>query len=165
MDIRSPLVAHQEPAVPREPRQRTLHLPPVPPQSLADIFPPPCDAALDAASSERPTASGKVVDLVGVQLLGSLARPAPAGTLDRPDSVYQLLEDLGVVHVGGGEHHGEGHAVAVGQEVVLRAGLTPVGGVGADRFTPPFGGYRISPANRGFLGRARQDSNLRPSDS
>jgi hypothetical protein len=55
-----------------------------------------------------------VVGLVCVQLLGSLARTAPAGTLDRLDGVHQLLEDLGVVHVGGGQDHGEGNAVAVG---------------------------------------------------
>jgi hypothetical protein len=69
-----------------------------------------------------------------------LAGPAFGGALDRPGAVHHLLEGLGVVYVGGGEHHGEGDAVAVGQEVVLGAGFAAVGGVWPDRFAPLFAG-------------------------
>lgn len=83
--------------------------------------------------------------LVGVPLLRPPAGPTFPGALDRPDGVHQILEDLGVVHVGGGEHRGEGKAVAVGQEVVLGAGLAAVGGVWPDRFAPLFAGTLAEP--------------------
>jgi hypothetical protein len=140
VDIRSSLVAHQEPAVPCQPRQRALHHPPVPPQSLAGVFSSPRDAALDAATAQIFSTAWIVVGLVCVQLLGPLAWSTPARALDRSDCVHQLLEDLRVVYVGGGEHHGEGNAVAVGQNVTLGAGLAPVGRIGPDRFAPLLAG-------------------------
>jgi hypothetical protein len=146
VDIRSSLVAHQEPAVPCQPRQRALHHPPVPPQSLAGVFSSPRDAALDAATAQIFSTAWIVVGLVCVQLLGPLAWSTPARALDRSDCVHQLLEDLRVVYVGGGEHHGEGNAVAVGQNVTLGAGLAPVGRIGPDRFAPLWRARSPSPS-------------------
>jgi hypothetical protein len=50
VDIRSSLVAHQNSAVPRQPRQRALHHPPMPSEPLAGVFPSPSDAALDPST-------------------------------------------------------------------------------------------------------------------
>jgi hypothetical protein len=140
MDVPSPLVAHQESTVLRQPRQRALHHQSVPPQPLAGVFSSPSYAALDAAAAQNPSTAPEVVGLICVELLGSLAWPALSRTLDRFDGVHQILEDLRIVDIGGGEHHGEGNAVAIGQEVVLRARLTSVGEIGADRFAPLLAG-------------------------
>jgi hypothetical protein len=88
MDIRSPLVAYREPAVPRQPRQRALHHPPVTAQSLTAVFPSPGDAALDAATAQTLPTAREIVGLVGVQLLGPPAWSASSGMLDRRDGVY-----------------------------------------------------------------------------
>ena len=140
VDIRSSLVAHQKPAVPRQPRQRALHHPPMPSEPLAGVFPSPGDAALDAATAQNFLAAREVVGLICVQFLGYLAWPTPAGTLDRSDGVHQCLKDLGVVYVGRSEHHSERNSVAVGKEVVLGAGLTTVGGACPDSLTPLLAG-------------------------
>jgi hypothetical protein len=80
----------------------------------------------------------EVVALVGVDFLGPLARPSLAWSSDRFHGVHEFFENYGVVHVGGREHHSEGHAVAVGQEVTLGAGLPTVGRIQAYCVAPLF---------------------------
>jgi hypothetical protein len=79
VDVGPPLVAHLQPPVAVQPRKRPLHDPPVSPQLLARLYAAPGDAALDAPLPERLPAAGKVVALVGVQLLRALPRPRPRG--------------------------------------------------------------------------------------
>src|SRR5215211_4250805 len=80
VDVVPPLVAHRKPTVARKPRQRTLHHPPVPSELLARVDPPAGDAGGYAPLPERLPAAREVVCLVGVQLRGTLARPAGAPT-------------------------------------------------------------------------------------
>lgn len=142
MDIRSSFVAHREPTVAREPGERALHDPPVMTELLARIDPPPCDARLDAAPSERFAAPREVVALVGVQLRGALARPSRSTrrTLDRLDAVHEPFEDLGVVDVGGGERYGERDAPSVRNKVALRARFAAIRRVLSDLLAPLLAG-------------------------
>ena len=97
VDVRPSLVRYRQPAVPRQPRQRALHHPPVPPQPLAALLALPGYPALDAALPQSLTALLGVVALVGVQLRRAFARATPAGVFVRRDGVHQVLEDVGVV--------------------------------------------------------------------
>src|SRR5687767_61103 len=98
------------------------------------------DAAEDAASAEVAATPARVVRLVGVELVGPAARAAWPRTLDRRHRLRYVLEDGAVVDVGGGEVDGQRDAVAVDQEVALRARLAPVGRVRAGIFAPLFDG-------------------------
>src|SRR5215207_2811483 len=81
MDVVAPLVADREPAVLRKPGQCALHHPPVPTQLAAALYALSCYAALYPALSQGSFAFSIVVGFVGMQLLGTLPRPSPTGTL------------------------------------------------------------------------------------
>ena len=82
VDVGSPLVAHLQPSVAIDPRQRPLHHPPMPSQSLAGFDASPGDARSYAPLPERLSTAPEVVGLVGVQLLRALGRSAPARLAD-----------------------------------------------------------------------------------
>src|SRR5829696_5057498 len=67
VDVVPALVAHREPPVPRQPRQRALYDPPVPAQPLAGIDPAPSDARLYTPLPQGFATAGEVVGLVGMQ--------------------------------------------------------------------------------------------------
>src|SRR5215210_2486541 len=119
VDVIAPLVADREPSVLRQPRQCPLHHPPVSSQLLAALYALPGYATLDIPLPQGPSALLVVVGLVGVQLLGTLPRPA-TGALYGLDAIHQLLEDHRVVGIGGGEHHAERDASPVRNKVALR---------------------------------------------
>src|SRR5215218_8573824 len=123
VDVVPPLVAHRKPTVARKPRQRTLHHPPVPSELLARVDPPAGDAGGYAPLPERLPAAREVVCLVGVQLRGTLARPAGAPTrlADRRNGVHRLHQHLRVVDVGSAEDYRERDAPSVRNNVALRA--------------------------------------------
>jgi hypothetical protein len=76
-----------------------------------------------------------VVGFVGVKLLGSLPRSA-ARTLDRPDAVYEVLEDHRIVYVRGGEAHCERDARSLEHKVALRARLSLIRRIRAGSRSP-----------------------------
>ena len=77
MDVVAPLIANCEPAVLRKPGQCALHNPPVTSQLLAALYALSCYTALYPALSQGSFALFVVVGFVGMQLLGTLPRPAP----------------------------------------------------------------------------------------
>ena len=91
MDVGSPLVAYLF-----KRRQRVLHHPTIPPQLPATLFALPSYPALGTAPPQGLSALLGIVGLVGVQLLGSLARSTPWAT-DRRYGVHYLFEHLRVV--------------------------------------------------------------------
>jgi hypothetical protein len=135
IDVRPPLVANSESAVPGKPCQRSLYHPPVAPKLLTAVYSSPCDPRRDPSSTQGPTAAREVVALVSVQFLGPLARSSPR-TLGGLDSIHQLLEHQRVMDVGSGEHYSEGYAVTIGHEVALAAGFAAIRRVPSDCFAP-----------------------------
>lgn len=93
MDIIPTFVADRKPAVLGEPCQRTFYDPPMPAQFLGAFHALSGYAPFYAPLSERPSALGVVVSLVGVQLLGALARSA-ARLSDRRDGIYGFFQEL-----------------------------------------------------------------------
>src|SRR5215207_7609480 len=124
MDVVAPLVADREPAVLRKPGQCALHHPPVPTQLAAALYALSCYAALYPALSQGSFAFSIVVGFVGMQLLGTLPRPSPTGTLDWLYGVDELLEDHRVVDVCCAEHYRQRDAPSVRNKVALGALLS-----------------------------------------
>jgi hypothetical protein len=124
MDVVAPLVADREPAVLRKPGQCALHHQPVSSQLLAALNALPGYAALDTALSQRSFAFSIVVCFVGMQLLGTLPRSAPTGTLDGLYGVDEFFEDHRVVDVCCAEHHRQRDAPSVRNKVALRTLLS-----------------------------------------
>jgi hypothetical protein len=140
VDIRPSLIAHRQPAIPTQPRQRTLHHPPVPPQSLARVDSASGDAWGYAPLSECLSATWEVIAFVGMQLLGTLPRPArtPARLLDGLDAIHSLLQDLRVVDVCGCEDYRQRDASSVRHKVALRARLSLIRRIRTGSLAPLF---------------------------
>ena len=125
-----------------EPGKGPLDNPAVATKLLAGLDPAPGDAALDAALAQVGPTTREIVALVRMQLVGPLAW-STARPLDGFDGFDQVFEDDRVMDVGRGEPNCEWDALAVDQDVPLRAGFATVGRVGADllvRTAPLFAG-------------------------
>src|SRR5215211_1237683 len=142
VDVIAPLVAHRQPAVAIQPRQRALHHPPVSSELLAGVDPTAGDARGYAPLPERFSAAGEVVGLVGVQLRGTLARPAgvSARLANRRNGVHRLLQHLGVVDVGGAEDYRERDAPSVRNNMALRSRFSLIRRIRAGSLAPLFAG-------------------------
>src|SRR5215210_1989773 len=139
MDVISALVAHLQPTVAVHPRQGSFYDPPVSPQLLAGF-----DASAGYPRGYAPlpqglAASREVVGLVGMQLLGALARPA-TGLLDRLDGIHGFLLDLGVVDVCSRVDHRQRDASSVDHNMALRALFALIRRVRAGLLAPPGAG-------------------------
>src|SRR5215211_3880504 len=142
VDVIAPLVAHRQPAVAIQPRQRALHHPPVSSELHAGVDPTAGDARGYAPLPERFSAAGEVVGLVGVQLRGTLARPAgvSARLANRRNGVHRLLQHLGVVDVGGAEDYRERDAPSVRNNMALRSRFSLIRRIRAGSLAPLFAG-------------------------
>ncbi len=104
-----------------EPCERALHNPSVTPQFLAAFDASPSDTRCDAPlAKSRPIGFG-VVPLVSVHLVRSLAGSA-SSPLEGRDSIYHLLQHLGVRYVSSRTLQGEGYAPSLYHKMALRAG-------------------------------------------
>ena len=142
VDVIAPLIAYREPAVTGEPGQCALHHPSVPSQPLARVDPAPSDARLYAPLPQGLAAAREIVALLGVQLLRTLARPAPTamGLLDRLDGVHGLLQDRRVVDVGGREDYRERDAPSVRNNMALRSRFAFIRRIRPGLFAPLLAG-------------------------
>ena len=136
MDVISPLVAYLKPPISVHPRQSSFYDPPVSPQPLAGLDASPGYPRGYAPLPQGLPTSGEVIGLVGVQLLGALARPATR-PLDRFDGIHNLLQDLGVVDVCSRVDHRQRDASSVYHNMALRALFALVCGVPASFLAPP----------------------------
>jgi hypothetical protein len=121
MDVLSALVAYLQPPEAVHPRQSSFHDPPVSTQLLAGFDASPGYPRGYAPLPQSPAASREVVGLVGVQLVGTLARASTMGLANRRYGVHGFIQSLGVVDVGGRVDHRERDAASVDHNVALRA--------------------------------------------
>jgi hypothetical protein len=100
-DVRAALVSNGQTAKLAQPCQCALHNPTVPPQPLARVHPPASNTGSDSPSPQiRPTA-GKVVRLVGMDLLGPSAWSPRSLSAHRRNGAEEHLEDPAVVTFAG----------------------------------------------------------------
>ncbi len=142
MDIVASFVAGGQAAELEDPGDRPFGDPAVATEPLLRLDALAGDPVEDAPLLEVGVAAWDVVGLVGVQLARSDPW-TPARTLDRLDQLDDCLEQGAVMVVGGGVPSAQRDAVAVDQEVVLRAGLAPIGRV-RPGFGPPFLARRLA---------------------
>src|SRR5215204_3303666 len=121
MDVVSALVAHLQPPEAVQPRQSPLHYPPVSAQLLPGFDAPPSYPRGYAPLPQGLAASRKVISLVGMQLVGSLARTPTRRLADRFDGIDCLFQYLGVVNVGSRVDHGQRDASPIYHNMALRA--------------------------------------------
>jgi hypothetical protein len=81
-------------------------------------------------------ASGKVISLVGMQLVGSLARTPTRRLADRFDGIDCLFQYLGVVNVGSRVDHSQRDASPIYHNMALRALLSLICRVRAGLLAP-----------------------------
>jgi hypothetical protein len=132
VDVGTPLVADRQPTHLVQVRERALHDPAVSPQTCARVHAAAGDPGESAASAERAPGLREVVRFVRVQLGGPAlrsSRPAP----HRTHGVDQLREAGDLVAVRRREELGERDALAVGDEVALRARARSVRRIGPGR--------------------------------
>ena len=139
MQISPPLVPDRQSPVPRQPRQGPLHHPPMSPQALARLDPPPGNPDLDPAAMQKPAAAGDVVCLVSMELGGPFA-PVSGWGADQRDRVDQGLKHRAVMPVGPGQQASQRKAVPIRDQVPFRAWLAPIGGIRTDRGAPLLAG-------------------------
>jgi hypothetical protein len=137
MDVLSALIAHFEAPEAVQPRQSSLHHPPVSTQLLARFDAPPSYPRSYASLPQSLAASREVISLVGVQLLRALARASTMRLADRRDGIDRLFQNLGVVNVGSRVDHRERDAVSVHHNMALRALFAFVRRIRAGLFASP----------------------------
>jgi hypothetical protein len=132
VDVGAPLVPDLQPAEAVEPRTCSFHDPAVTPQPLARLDAPAGDAWCDASPAQLGSKWGGVISLVGVQLLGALARAARPATLDRLDAR--------VVDVGRAQRDRERDARGFDHKMALRARFASIRRTRAGFGAPPTAG-------------------------
>lgn len=135
VDVGAPFVADGEATELSEPGEGALDDPSMPSETLRAFDAAPRNARDDAALSEVTPAPRVVVSLVGMQLVGPLARPSGA-LADGRDCVDQGRQQPAVVNIGSGQNDGEGNASGIDQDVAFAAGFAAIGGIGAGRIAP-----------------------------
>jgi hypothetical protein len=136
VNIRSALIANPKPPKLGSPSMGSFDHPPMPPQAVLGLNPSPRNPRLNATLSTRTAASRIVVPFVSVQLVRTEPRPT-SRTRNGRDAIQQLVQDLGIVNVGGRQQQGQRNALSIDQKMVFRARFAFVRRVGP-RFFAPF---------------------------
>ena len=139
MDVSSAFVTDGEAAEAMKPGEGSLDHPSKAPESFSTLDALASDSWNDAAQSTRQPVGFRVVRLVGVQLVRASSRTSPRD-LDGRKGVEHRFEHSRIVHVGRRERDVQRDAIAVDEQVVLRAQFAPIRRVGPSRLAPPFAG-------------------------
>lgn len=139
MHVGPAFIAHREPTVARQPGERPLDHPAMPPQPGTGVDPASRDARADVASPQFRAAVPVIVGLVGVQL-----RRAPTATTpwrpERWDRIKECGQERVVVGVRPTQQACQRNPLRIGDQVTFGARFAAIRGVGADRLAPLFAG-------------------------
>lgn len=139
VDIGASLIADCQSAEAVEPGKRAFDDPAVPAQSFAAVPCPPSNARHDRADAAFGSAAVAVVSLVGVKLVGALARAATT-MAHAWHGIQSGCQHLAVMAVGRAQAHPERGAPAIDHKMALRARFAPIRRVRAGLGTPLFAG-------------------------
>ncbi len=139
MNIVATFIANREASKLIQPRESSLHDPPMPAQRGAGVDAFARDPNSNAAITHRLAAARDVVGLVGMQR-GRSPSSLTRGLFDRRHGVEERFEGDGIVPVGASQTTGERRAPPVDHKVVLRARFAAIRGVGPSLAAPLFAG-------------------------
>ena len=137
MDVGAPLVADGQAADAVEPSQRAFDDPAVPAEPFAAVEASPGNAGRDPALPAFAPAAVMVIGLVGVKLVGALARAATA-VAHAWHGVEGGRQHQAVVPVGWAQAHPERCAPSVDHKMALRSRFAAIRWVRACLGTPLF---------------------------
>src|SRR5438132_11216203 len=131
VNVVTTLIADGQPTIVVQPGEGALCYPPVAAQPLAALYSFACDAALDASLTKSRSASGYVIRLISVPLVGALAGAAPLTmwALDWLDAVYHLFKHHRVVSVTTCQFHRQRDTPSLDHNMALRARFALICGV------------------------------------
>lgn len=138
-DVGAALVADGEAAEAGKPSQGALDDPTVSAQALAALDAAAGDARNDGPPSQRLSAEGEIIALVGMQLDWASSWAARA-LPDRRYGIDHLLQQLAIVPVGWRNPQSQGDAVGIDEDVALGARFAAVRRVRPGRLAPLFAG-------------------------
>jgi hypothetical protein len=158
MNIIEPFISYPQPPELVQPGSGSLYYPAMTAQPLTAIEQLPRYSRLYASAAKAFTQSSRVVGFVGVQLLGSLPRPA-SQLADRLYSIKAFKHHRRVVHVSSAYDYRERDAFSFDHKMALRARFPAIRRIGAGS-CPPFGAGTENESTE-----ARLQSNLSASES
>jgi hypothetical protein len=153
MDVRPALIPDAQPPQPVEPTERAFGDPAMPAEPLTRLDALACNPRGDPAAAQGAAIAPGVIRLVGMELGRTAPRPAERAP-NRRDGIHHRLQPGPIIHIGRSHLGDQGNALAIGQDVVLAAGLAAVGRVRARR-RPPF--WRAHSPNRASPATSRCD--------
>ena len=133
--------AHGQTAEGKDPRIRPFDRPAVATEPLAGLDTATGDPGYDPAPPQSLPADGKIVAFVAVELGWAEARSAGLTNraANRRDRIDQWLQELGVMHVGRGQQHGQGDTLPIYPQMELAARFAPIHRTRAGRLAAAFG--------------------------
>jgi hypothetical protein len=133
VNIGSPVVAHGKATELGQPSQGSLDFPAVTPEPFTAVDTAPGDPRNDGAGAALTAATTVIIALVGVELVRTATSPA-----DRRHRIEGGCDHPAVVPVGPADRQAEGRALAIDDQVPLRARLASVRRIRPGLLTPPF---------------------------
>lgn len=135
MNVGTALMSNGETAGLGEPRRRPLRLRAMTPEPFAAVDAAPCDTRDDGTGAAFTAASAVVMASVGVELVRPTARSS-ARPANRRHGVEGGGQHPAVAPVGPAERWAEQRALAIGDQVPLRARLAAVRRIGSGLRAP-----------------------------
>ena len=148
MDGGFAFVAHAQAAELAQPGEGPLDDPAGLAKAAAVLAAPPGDECPDAFVAQAPLGGAALVGAVGLHEPGPVPWP-PAPAFEGRDGIDERLKLCDIMGIGRRHNHGQRDAACINGQVMLAAGLSPVGGIGAAFFPPP-------PPSEGSRSRARR---------
>jgi len=133
--LRTPIPPNRQAPIARQPRQRPLHPPAMPPQPGRRLNPTPSDPHGDPTTPQAGTVAGAVVALVRIQLAGPVAPPARRRA-HRRDVVDHRLQHGHVRDVDSGHRCGKRQPVPLTDELDLGPWLAAIDRICANVVPP-----------------------------
>jgi hypothetical protein len=137
VNILSALITNPKPAELGPPSMGPFHHPTMSSKALFRLDPLARDAGADATFPARTAAPGIVVAFVGMQLVRTESGPT-SGSGNGRNAIQQIVQNFGVMNVGGRQEHGQRNALSIDEKMVFRARFAFVRRVRAGFFAPFF---------------------------
>ena len=139
MNISPSLIAHLQAPKPIQPRERSLHHPAMPAQALAGVNALSSNSRDDVPVTQGLTMTGRVICLISMQLVRTLARSATSLWKGRY-SIHHHQEHLRVMDICTRVSYRQGDTTSVYHKMALRTRFASIRRIWAGLLSPPGAG-------------------------